>query len=63
MVRRPILSFIGQSSNIGRGCRPRPILTAKFLNFQIGQVKKKKKLYTHRMGISGACTKSPPYSK
>ena len=29
MVRRPTLSFIGRSSNIGRGRRPRPILTAE----------------------------------
>ena len=29
MVKLPILSFIGQSSNIGRGRRPRPILTAE----------------------------------
>ena len=29
MVRRPILYFIGRSSNIGRGRRPRPILTAE----------------------------------
>ena len=28
MVRRPILSFIDRSSNIGRGRRLRPIITA-----------------------------------
>ena len=29
MVRKPILYFIGGSSNIGRGRRPRPILPAE----------------------------------